>query len=509
MLSPSRSGSDVHPAALSELGERRLVAALVFASLAVSVQSTLGAPLIPTIARDEGVSLQAAQWILTITLLVSVLATPTLGRLGDGPRRRRVLLASLLVTSLGCVIAATAHSFEQLLLGRACQGVGYGIVPLGIALAREHLTGPRMRRGVTLLSISVAVGAGLGYPVTGFIGEHWGAGAAFWFGAVVSFAATATVAWVVPRPRGTPPRPARFDVLGAALAGGGLALLLFAVSRGPVWGWGSAWTAALALAACVILVAFVAVELRREHPLIDVRLMAQRTALAANVASVLLAVAMYGALSLVSLLVQTPAVTGYGFGESVGTAGLLLLPMAGGSVLSQRLMRLLAPRVDVAYIMGGGALLLATALGMLAFAHGDLVEIVVATTIFGICIGCTFAVAPLLIIDAVPPERTGSATSLNQVARAVGGAIGSAASVTVLAAYQPAGAAYPTNGGYSLAFGLGALVCAGAAVVALVALPPGVRSHAANVPQRSTRASVRPASRPRRMLRRNVATEEG
>ena len=77
-------------AAPSALRERALVPVLVFLGMVVAVISSLGSPLVPTIASVDHVSLSDAQWSLTITLLVGAVATPTMGRLGDGPHRRRV-----------------------------------------------------------------------------------------------------------------------------------------------------------------------------------------------------------------------------------------------------------------------------------------------------------------------------------------------------------------------------------------------------------------------------------
>ncbi len=97
---------------------RTLVAALVFLGMAVAVVSSLGAPLIPRIAAADHVSLSDAQWSLTITLLVGAVATPTMGRLGDGPRRRAVILGAaavmpagdgyLIAALIGCAIWAAA-----------------------------------------------------------------------------------------------------------------------------------------------------------------------------------------------------------------------------------------------------------------------------------------------------------------------------------------------------------------------------------------------------------------
>src|SRR3954447_7157351 len=200
---------------------RVLIATLVLAGMTVSVQSTLGTPLIPTIAREQHVSLEAAQWMLTLTLLVGVVATPVLGRLGDGARRERVLLATLGAVLAGSIVAATASAFPQLLVGRGLQGIGYGTVPLCIALAREHLTGAAQRSAIATLSISVAVGAGLGFPVTGLIAQDLDFHAAFWFGALVSVAALAGIWFVVPRRHGTAPG-VTVDVPGAILLGAGL-----------------------------------------------------------------------------------------------------------------------------------------------------------------------------------------------------------------------------------------------------------------------------------------------
>ncbi len=67
---------------------RLLGPVLVMATMVTAVVSSLGAPLIPTIADDFQVSLSSAQWSLTVTLLTGAVCAPVMGRLGDGPRRR-------------------------------------------------------------------------------------------------------------------------------------------------------------------------------------------------------------------------------------------------------------------------------------------------------------------------------------------------------------------------------------------------------------------------------------
>lgn len=448
-----------------------MIAALVFAGLTVSVMSTLGTPLIPTIAEAQHVSLETAQWMLTATLLVGAIATPVLGRLGDGPQRRRVLLFTLGATLAGCVVAATSRSFPQLLAGRALQGIGYGTVPLAIALVREHADGERQRSGIATLSITVAVGAGLGFPVTGLIAQLVDFHAAFWFGAIFAAGSTLCVYLFVPRAAGRA-RAVTLDVPGALLLAGGLAALLLGISQGETLGWTSVTVVGLFVAAAVLLGTWVRIELRHEAPLVDLRLVSQRAIVGANLAALLLAMGMYIAMSLVNRLAQTPESTGYGFGATLIATGLVLLPMSLGSLVSQPITRRVIARWGIRVVLPAGALITASTLMYLALAHNGLFDIAVATMLLGIGIGCSFAAMPALIVASVPSERTGSATSLNQVLRSIGGALGSAVAVAVLSAHHPAGLPFPEEQGYTVAFLVGAAICVATAGLAILLAPP-------------------------------------
>ena len=449
---------------------RRLTATLVLAAMTVSVQSTLGTPLIPTISRDMNVSLEAAQWMLTLTLLVGVVATPVLGRLGDGARREKVLLATLEATLAGAVVAATANSFPQLLVGRGLQGIGYGTVPLCIALAREHLRDDAQRSAIATLSISVAVGAGLGFPVTGLIAQDLDFHAAFWFGAIVSASALIAAALVIPRARRAH-KPVHLDVPGAILLGGGLGAVVLAVSKAETWGWTSTPTVALLVGGAAALAAWGGLVLRTEHPLVDLRLARIRTVLCANLAAVLMAMGMYVGMSLVNRLVQTPTSTGYGFGATLVTTGLLLLPLSAGSLISQPLARRLTDRFGLRIALAAGASLVAATLLALAADHSALWEIAVVTCLLGVGVGSTFALMPALIVASVPQDRTGSAMSLNQVLRSAGGSFGSALGITLLTAHTAAGQTFPEDSGYSAAFLMGGVLCLAAAAITLLLLP--------------------------------------
>src|SRR5262245_43979530 len=104
--------------------QRQLAGVLIFVGLVVAVVGSLGAPLITAVAEHYGVSLAAAQWTLTIALLSGAIATPLLGRLGAGPRRRTAVLTTLAVVTAGSILTALPLPFAFLLIGRAGQGTG-------------------------------------------------------------------------------------------------------------------------------------------------------------------------------------------------------------------------------------------------------------------------------------------------------------------------------------------------------------------------------------------------
>jgi MFS family permease len=242
--------------------------------------------------------------------------------------------------------------------------------------------------------------------------------------------------------------------------------------------------------AALVLTAWVAVELRHPHPLIDLRLVSKREIAGVNGAAFAMAMGMFMALTLVSRLAQTPTSTGYGLGASLSMAGLLLLPISVGSIASQPIARRLSARHGPLRVLAMGATLVSATLVVLAGAHGNVAVLLVATTLFGVGLGSTMAVMPAVIVANVPPHRTGSAISLNQVLRNVGGAFGSALTATVLAMHQTAGAAFPRDDGYVVALLVAAGACMAAAVLVVALAPRSVGAgalDARNAPSASGR----------------------
>jgi MFS family permease len=437
---------------------------LVLATLVASIISSLGAPLIPTVARDFHESLSTAQWSLTVALLSGAVSSPVLGRLGDGPRRRQTMIGGLVVVAAGGVVAALATGLETLVIGRALQGVGLGLVPLAMATARDELPEAKVPPMIALLSVSAAAGIGAGYPISGLIAETWGLAGAFWFGAIVCGFALVCVAAVVPSSAGRS-ASSRLDWVGAGLLAVALIATLVGVAQGSDWGWGSPATIGLLVAGVVLFTVWAVHQVRTPAPLVEVRLLRHPAVLAGDACAIVLGIAMYMLLSGVTEFVQTPRSAGFGFSASAVVAGLVLIPLSVFMLTGSRTLPTLVKHLGVRAVLAVGCLVVAVSTGFFAVFHGALWEAFVMMGILGVGLGTTFAAIPGLIVQAVPAHETGSAMGFYQVVRYVGFSTGSALTASILAA-RATGNDQPTLGGYTTVLWVSSGICVVAAALA-------------------------------------------
>jgi MFS family permease len=389
-----------------------------------------------------------------------------MGRLGDGRLRRETLIGGLALVTLGGVIAALAPNLALLVVGRALQGIGLGLIPLTMAAARDHLPRARVPATIALLSVCAAAGVGVGYPISGLIADALGLAAAFWFGAAVSGVALLCVIAVVPSSAGRP--AVALDLVGALLLTGGLVALLLAIAEGDAWGWGSAAVVGLLVAAAVALTAWVLQQLRTRAPLVELRLLRHPAVLTGNGCAIVLGVAMYTYLSAVTAYVQTPRVHGYGFSASVVQAGLCLVPFSIFSLAASRALPWLTRLVGARLVLPIGCLTTACAGLFFAVFHTSLWQAFVMMALVGSGLGSTFAAIPGLIVGAVPERETGSAMGFYQVVRYIGFSLGSALTASILASHTPAGQHLPEEGGYTLALWIAVGICVAAGALAFV-----------------------------------------
>jgi EmrB/QacA subfamily drug resistance transporter len=415
------------------------------------------APALPNIQHALHTSESSVSWVLTAYLLSASVATPLIGRIGDIHGKERVLVIVLALLSVGTLVSALAGTLTVMLIGRVIQGAAGGIFPLAFGIIRDEFPRERVAGAIGLMSALLGVGGGAGVVLAGPITDHLSYHYLFWLPLIPIVIATVATHLFVPE---SPVKvPGRIRWQPAVLMSSGLVAVLLAVSETSTWHWLSAKTLGLIAVGIVLLALWVRVETRSTEPLVDMRMMRIRGVWTTNTVALLLGFGMYASFILIPLYVETPESEGYGFGASVTQAGLFLAP----STLTLLIFGSLTGRLEKRFgskppLIAGGALAMAAFL-MLTFAREEKWEIYVAAILLGAGIGLAFASMANLIIENVGPEQTGVATGMNTVTRTVGGAFGGAATASVIAGTVGA-SGYPTNEGYTAAFGLCAIALA-------------------------------------------------
>jgi MFS family permease len=455
-----------------------IVAVLAFAGIVVALMQTLIVPLIPELPTLLHSSASNTSWAITATLLAGAVATPVLGRLGDMYGKRRLLLVSLGLLVVGSAVCGLSDTLAPMVVGRALQGFSIGVIPLGISIMRDELPPEKLGSAMALMSSSLGVGGALGLPGAAALAEHTDWHMLFWGSAVLGVVVAGLVVMIVVE---SPLRGGgRFDVLGAVGLTAGLLCLLLATSKGADWGWGSARTLGLFAAAVAVLLLWGWWELRVTGPLVDLRTTMRRQVLVTNLASVVVGFALYAMSLVLPQLLQLPAATGYGLGQSMLTAGLCLGPsglvMMAVSPLSSRISATWGPKVSL--MLGSIVIAVGYALGVLFMSQ--VWQLLVVASVIGAGIGLAYAAMPALIMSAVPRSETGAANGLNSLMRSIGTSTSSAVVGVVLAhmTTRLGPVELPSLNGFRLALGIGG---AAALVAFLIASLIPSRNRAAAV----------------------------
>lgn len=440
-----------------------LVAVLALAGIVVSLQQTTVVPLIPQFPHLLNAAASDTTWIVTATLLASAVATPVVGRLADMFGKRRMLLLCVVILVIGSAISASSDTLTPLIVGRALQGLAAGVVPLGISLMRDELPADRLGSATAMMSASLGVGGALGLPLSSLLAEVADWHVMFWASAGLGIVVIGLVLLVVPE--SAQRAGGRFDLLGAVLLSITLVCLLLVVSMGSSWGWGGATTLTLIGLGVLSLAIWVWWELRTRQPLVDLRVSRRRQVLLTNIASAVFGFSMFAMSLVFPQLLQLPASTGYGLGQSILVAGLVMAPgglcMMGMSPVSARISRVSGPRTTLMV----GAFVVAVGYTFGVLFHGSVIELVISSIVISSGVGLAYGAMPSLVMAAVPVNQTAAANSLNNLMRAVGTSSASAVAGVLLASLTVpiGGAMVPSENSFRLVMGL----AAGAALVAL------------------------------------------
>lgn len=400
--------------------------------IVVSLQQTLLLPLLPDLPRLLGTSADSASWLVTATLLSGAVATPTISRLADMYGKRRMMVVSLAVAVVGSLLGAVSQALPLLIGARALQGVGVALIPVAIAIMRDELPRDRVPLGVALMSATLAIGAGVGLPLSGLIVEHMDWHASFWLTGVVGVLLIAGTLALLPE---SPVRTSgSFDLRGAALLSVALTAVLLALSKGGQWGWGAPSTLGCLAGGAAVLAVWIPLELRTPRPLVDVRVAARRSVVLVNLASLFAGFSMFANMLVTTQLLQLPVETGYARGLDVLHTGLWMVPNAAAFGLMAPVSAWLIRRIGPQATLVAGALLMGTTYVWRVFYSADLAQVVVGSVVVGTGTAMVYGALPTLVMRAVPVTETASANGLNVLLRSFGTSTASAATAAITTA---------------------------------------------------------------------------
>jgi EmrB/QacA subfamily drug resistance transporter len=460
---------------VTELTDRRRWLALYvlcLADLMIVLDSTIVNVALPSIRTDLGFSESSLAWVVNAYLLTFGGFLLLAGRCGDLFGQKRVFLIGIAEFTIASLLCGLATSEGFLVTARAIQGIGAAIVSsiaLSLVMILFTETGERAKAmGMIgfVLSGGGAAGVLLGGTLTDLLSWHW----IFLVNVPVGIAAVVFCRALLP-PDGEV-RRGSLDIGGAVTITAALMLAVYAIVNGNQNGWTSAQTLGMLGGAAVLLGVFLVIETRVPAPLMPLGLFKIRNVASANVTGVLLAGAMFAWFFLSALYLQR--VLGYSPLE-VGFAFLPATILWGASslLLSDKLVM----RFGIKLPLVGGLALYVIALLLFARAPVDgnyFVDVLPGMLILGLGGGITFNPILLAAMSGVQPSEAGLASGVVNTSFMMGGALGlailasAAASRTDTLSSSGHGPLAALNGGYHLAFLIGAGFAVLAAAVAAV-----------------------------------------
>lgn len=422
-----------HPAGPRPAANRWLIAfSVIFGAIMSVLDVSVVNVALPHMMGSFGRTLSEVTWVATSYSIAEIIMATMAGWWSTLIGRKRLYIISFIIFTIGSVLAGTAHSFEQMLLYRTIQGIGGGaLIPVSLAILRETFPPEEQGMAMSLYGMGVVVAPAIGPVLGGWLTDTYGWPWIFYIN--VPFALVGI--WMVSIFLEDPPYLRRgierVDWGGILLLTIGLTGMQVVLERGQENDW---FASNLILITSIItagaLVGLVVWELRRDEPVVDLRLLLHNAPLAAGSAiGILFGMALYGSTFLLPALLQTM------LGYDAYDAGITLLPRALTLFLMMPLVGWLYNHIDPRLLIGLGILLIYWAFEGLAHlsidvAYWNLVPILV---VMGAGMSFQFVNLTTLSVSTVPREQMTGASSLYTLSRRVGGNIGYALLATVVA----------------------------------------------------------------------------
>lgn len=394
----------------------------------VPVTATGASVALSDISREFETNLASTQWVVSAFFLTFASFMAISGSLADLTGRRRMFSAGLALFCGAMLVATFAPNIAVLVTARVIAGMGAAAATTGgSALLAHAFEGKARTRAFGVFGTAIGLGLAFGPLVAGVLVTSLGGWRAFFFAAAVVLLPLLAVSPLLRESKDA--HPAGPDWTGAVTFTLGLSLFVLGLVEGPTLGWGDPIVVGSLIASVALLVVFVLVERRKEHPMIDVSLLAQPRFLAICAMPVLLA------FGFVALLIVLPPYFMAVDGLTAQSAGLLLVLLTGPTLVVPVLVSSVAHRVSqrmllvvtMLFVAAGAAWLTVIEPGAsIATLAGPLLAI-------GVGFGISLAILDGAAVSSVEPARAGMAAGVFNTMRLGGEAVAIAVLGSILA----------------------------------------------------------------------------
>jgi EmrB/QacA subfamily drug resistance transporter len=377
---------------------------------------------LPDIQRDLHASLSSLQWVVDAYSLMLAAALLTAGSLGDRLGRRRVFSLGFGIFTLASFLCGIAGDPTLLNLARGLQGIGgAAMFATSLALIGQEFHGKDRATAFGVWGATIGGAVAIGPLVGGVITEHLGWEWIFFVNVPIGVLAIVLTESRLANVAAQDPAP--IDLPGLATFSGGLFLLIYGLIRGNPEGWGSGVIVASLAGSAALLLAFVAIEARSDHPMLDLGLFRKPafngvSAVAFGLSGGMFALFLYLTIYMQGVLDFSPLET-----------GLRFLPLTVLSFIASPIAGKLSDRIPIRVLLGTGLALVG--LGLLLMhgvsADSEWTALLAGFLVAGVGIGTANPGIGQAAIAVVPVEKAGMGSGINTTFRQVGIATGVAA----------------------------------------------------------------------------------
>ncbi|MGH2821376.1 MAG: MDR family MFS transporter [Actinomycetota bacterium] len=426
------SATDAASEQPSQLSHRQILVVftgLMLGMLLAALDQTIVSTALPTIVGELG-GLDHLSWVVTAYLLTSTAATPLFGKISDLHGRRRLFQTAIVTFLVGSVLAGFSQNMAQLIAFRALQGVGGGGLIAMAQVIIGDVVSPRERgRYMGYIGSVFAVSSVAGPLLGGFFVDQLTWRWVFYINLPVGAVALIVTNTVLNLPFRRVEH--RIDYLGATLLIAAItSIVLITTWAGTEYPWSSPVIVSLAIAAVLLVTAFVLHERRAEEPIMPLRLFGSSIFRVCTSAGFVVGLMMFGAIVFLPVFLQVVT------GVSATSSGLLLLPLMVGLVASsigsgRAISRI--GRYKVFPVVGTAILCVGMLLLSRMTEETSRLTVSAYMVVVGAGIGLVMQVLVLAVQNSVPHRDLGVATSTASLFRSLGGAFGTAIFGAVLA----------------------------------------------------------------------------